>query len=176
MRAIGICALVLVWTASAHAQSYGPPSYAVGDTWTLKSGEARREIRVIKMENDRVSMTGLFSECPTCVVDVDRSLAWLSVRDAAGRAIDPTPVAGFIALGDAWRYYDFPLEVKKSWRIAAYAYLRGSARRYEVDNLVEVYEDVTTPAGSFTAFRIRRSWTLIPENDPRWNTSWLDVV
>ena len=162
-----LAALVLV--TSAHAQSTGPPTYSVGDTWKRSNG---LEITVIKVEENGVQMAGFLRTCPTCVYHFDKNLTILNATQADGKPLDVTQ-HGFIPLGSDWRFLDFPLEVKKTWRISPQGWFRGSPARYTVDFTVVAYEDVKTKAGTFKAYKIQQEWaTITPlRGDPiRWSS------
>jgi hypothetical protein len=60
----------------------------------------------------------------------------------------------------------WPLEVGKSWTKPYRMTIHGSKRTvsYELNQRIEAYEDVTVPAGTFKAFRVRSSDTLGNEN------------
>jgi len=62
--------------------------------------------------------------------------------------------------------WDFPLTVGKSWTKQYKATFRAQNREvpFETKQVVEAYEDVVVPAGTFKAFRVRSSDTLGNEN------------
>jgi hypothetical protein len=67
---------------------------------------------------------------------------------------------------------DWPLRVGKTWK-KSYRMTNHSANRtisYEVEQTVEAYESVTTPAGTFKAFRVFSSDTMGNEN-----TDWIST-
>src|SRR3990172_3310753 len=79
------------------------------------------------------------------------------------------PLHGFIPLGGEWKFYDFPLEAKKTWRITPQGWFRGTPIKYTIDINVLAYEDVKTKAGTFKAFKIHRAWTVHGRSgDSRW--------
>jgi hypothetical protein len=62
--------------------------------------------------------------------------------------------------------WDYPLEVGKSWK-KTYTTTNHVTKQdvtYDVAQKVEAYEDVTVPAGTFKAFKIKSSDTLGNEN------------
>jgi hypothetical protein len=147
-------ALVAALAPLVFAQGGAAPSYAVGDTWTYSDG---RKIAVVKVEDGGPLMTGSFAVCPTCVVHYDRNLAIRKVTDPAGQPVEAAKI-DFLALGPDWKFYAFPLEVKKTWSFSAEALVRGKPRRFDVSVLVSALEDVRTQAGSFKAFKMERTW------------------
>lgn len=166
-----VLAVLLLWGVS-YAQSYGPPTYSVGDTWTFKEGRSTREGKVVAVNANENTIKGLFSGCPTCLVRTDKNLTWLELLDAAGKPVDVTQY-GAVPVG-AWKLYDFPLEVNKTWNFSADAFIQNQPANFNYDLKVEAYEDVKTPAGVFKAYRIRaavnvrgRGW----ENNYQ-NVSW----
>jgi hypothetical protein len=157
----------------ASGQSYGPPRYCVGDTWTFAG---RGVQRVVRVESDSVIMTGYPmlgpTPCPGCLFELDRNLTLRSIRRPDGSP--PDTGAGFWPLGEQWRLWDFPLTVGKSWRISAPASLGNFPRSYTVDCWVQGYEDVKTAAGTFKAFRVFRKWHW--ENPMLGRDDWSDTM
>lgn len=100
MRACVTAFAVLMFVGFAHAQSYGPPTYSVGDTWTVQQGTATRKITVVALDGDGYMIEGAFKECPTCRVFTDRNLTWLKMLDERGNP--PMGTSG-------WRGDDFEL-------------------------------------------------------------------
>jgi hypothetical protein len=145
----------LVLVTIAHAQSTPLPTYTVGDTWKRSNGQ---ELKVIKVGDNGYSLVGAIATCPTCEASVDNAGTLLAVSDPAGKPLDVTK-HGFVPVGAGWKFFDFPLEPKKAWRISAQAFFRGSASPYTIDCRVVAYEDVKTKAGTFKAYRIERSWS-----------------
>jgi hypothetical protein len=162
--------------STASAQALDAPTYSVGDTWTLKDGNGTREVKVLKVGDGGTEMVGFLGQCPTCIVQLDRSLTILGVLDGGGKPADPTQI-GFVPMGSAWRLYDFPLELKKQWDFSASAFLRGRYENYELSNRVDRLEEVKTPAGTFKAYRIVRDVTLkggqaqVRLRDNKWQTT-----
>jgi hypothetical protein len=72
------------------------------------------------------------------------------------------------------KFFDFPLEVKKTWRTEGHGLNRGSNVPYTVDCVVSAYKDVTTKAGTFKAFQIDRSWKIKVSTGP--SPSWSDTI
>ncbi len=171
---ISIASSVLfLFVTSVHAQSSGPPTYSVGDTWTRKVGDQMRESKVVKIDDGGTWFTGGRLDCPTCLSYVDQNLTLLRLTDADGKDVDVTNMR-FIPIGAAWRLFDFPLEVNKVWQISAQAFFRGTPYRYEIDCRVVSYEDVGTPAGTFKAFRVRRDWTYRSIHGGGYDVRWTD--
>jgi len=78
------------------------------------------------------------------------------------RRADGTP----IPLAAGRKYWEFPLEVGKTWQYTALAEFdrtggarNGPSNRTDVNIRVEAFEDVTVPAGRFRAFRTRKDYT-----------------
>ena len=168
MRSLITVLAVLVLVTAAHAQSAGPPSYSVGDTWKRSHGA---EPTVVKVDENGIEVKGLLLSCPTCIYRLDKNLTILDVVQSDGKPVDVTSMWG-APLGPDWRVFDFPLEVKKTWRISPTGFFRGNPQRYTVDCTVTAYEDVKTKAGTFKAYKIYYEWTA--ERFPqRWTTvSW----
>lgn len=158
---------VLIFATTAHAQSHGSPTLSVGDTWKRSND---LEIKVVKVEEAGVEVAGALSTCPTCIYHLDRNLSILNVTHADGKPVDVTQ-HGFVPLGHDWRFYDFPLEVKKTWRFQPQGWFRGNVYRYTVDATVSAYEDVKTKAGRFKAYKIDYDWTVHTNfGDFRWTS------
>ena len=157
----------LVFVTTAHAQSSGPPTFSVGDTWKRSND---LEITVVKVEENGVQIAGFLRTCPTCIYHFDKNLTILNVTQADGKPVDVTQ-HGFIPLGSDWKFLDFPLEVKKAWRISPQGWWRGSPARYTVDLKVMAYEDVKTKAGTFKVYKIQQEWVANTRfGDFRWNS------
>lgn len=170
MRAYVTAFTVLMFVGIAHAQSYGPPTYSVGDTWTIKEEGITRDIKVVAVDADGYSIEGAYSGCPTCRVHTDKNLRWLKILDANDK---PTTQATWVPLGTDWKFLDFPLEVGKKWRISSTGMVRGQfLTDYTVDCVVEAYEDIQTLAGTFKAFRVRRDWSASSRG---WRDAWHQV-
>ncbi len=156
----------------AYAQSAEAPALSEGDSWMIKEdGPTSREIKVVKADPQGFVISGMYSGCPTCVVQTDRNLVWLALLDSDGKPKPPTTVE-FVPLGPEWKFYEFPLQLKKKWNISAKAFLRGTPVSYSIDCSVEAYEDVKTPAGTFKAFKVRRDWSLMPYRAAWTDYSW----
>jgi len=164
-----VACLVLVTATLAIAQSAGPPTYAVGDYWITTLGETR----VVKVDENTVSMVRT-TQCPTCTFVYDKELTLLQVLASDGKPAD-TSNLGFLGLGPEWKFYPFPLAVKKTWRIEAHGLFRGSNVPFIVDSTVSKFEDVKTAAGTFKAYKIDRSWRIRVSTGapPTWSdTFW----
>ena len=147
---------VLVLVTAAHAQSAGPPTYSVGDTWTRSHGA---EPIVVKVDENGSEVKGFLLTCPTCIYQLDKNLTILNVVQADGKPVDPTAMWA-VPLGPDWRKLDFPLEVKKTWRISPRGFFRGSPSIFTLDCTVVAYEDVTTKAGTFKSYKIQYEWAV----------------
>ena len=161
--------VLLAFTAGpATAQSAGPPAFVVGDTWTLSTGLVRK---VEKVEGDSAVISGI-GTCKTCLVyfsTKDGTLVKVEMPD--GSAPDSVTV-GFVPLGKDWKLFDFPVEVGKKWNFRAKGLFRNAFNNYECAVTVEAYEDVTTKAGTFKAFRIKRDFTIPPIDNRGRGFSW----
>jgi hypothetical protein len=177
MRSLIPALALMAMASSTSAQAVDAPTYAVGDTWTLKVGNDTREVKVLKVDDGgNTEMVGYLGQCPTCIVQLDRSLTILAVLDGGGKPADPTQI-GFVPMGAAWRLFSFPLEPKKQWDFTASAFLRGKYENYEMTNRVVALDDVKTPAGLFKAYRIVRDVVLKGgqamgrQRDATWQTT-----
>jgi hypothetical protein len=157
-----VSALVILTSWSSCALAAGAPTWVVGDTWTIERPETNSDtvLRVVAVENDVMVITG-FQQCPRCRAYLDRHLAPLKLVDEAGTVLSSAP--GLFSWGyPSWKYLDWPLEVKKTWRIDADASMNKRVTRFTVDMSVRAHEDIATKAGTFAAFRISREWQSGP--------------
>src|SRR5262249_38322470 len=160
--------VLFVLVASAHAQSYGPPTYAVGDTWKRNVAGQMMDVKVVKVEDGGTWFTGARTDCPTCLSFQDKNLTLLQLTTADGKEVDVTQM-NFVPIGPQWKLFDFPLELNKAWRIVSQAFSRGTSYNYEVDIKVANYSDVKTPAGTFKAFRVRQDWVYRDRSGGTWD-------
>src|SRR4029450_1217377 len=109
------------------AQPASAPRFVAGDSWTYTDG---RQIKVVRVEDGAAVMTGSFAVCPTCVVHYDRNLAIRKVTDPGGQPVEAAKI-DFLALGPEWKFYAFPLEVKKTWKFSAERLIRGKPQPYD---------------------------------------------
>ncbi len=151
-----LSALVLVLlVGQAHAQPADPRVYSVGDEWKISIGGFVR--KVVKAEGDVTVFRG-YPNCPTCLVHYDKNLVLLKIEQENGQPVDIVRL-GFVPLGAEWKFWDFPLTVGKTWNFNAPGFFRGTRVNFSYVNTVEGHEDVTTKAGTFKAFKLRRDVT-----------------
>jgi len=164
-----VLSLILASATLAYAQPGARPTHAVGDTWTISSGQI---VRVVKVDENGETQVRPKSPCPTCLWILDKDLTLLQVLEEDGKPADANKF-GSLPLGLGMKFYDFPLEVKKTWRIEGYTLFRGSSMPMIVENTVSAFEDVKTKAGTFKAFKIDRSWTVRVSSGtpPTWSTT-----
>ena len=165
--------LVLVSSTLAHAQTGNRPTFTVGDTWTYtkRTPELGEEARVVKADETSAVIVRANSKCATCSWVYDKDLTLIQVLGEDGKPAD-TSKFGFLGIG--MKFYDFPLEVKKTWRIEAYGVFRGDNVPYIIECTVSAFEDVKTKAGTFKAFKIDRSWKIRVTGGPP--PDWSDTV
>ena len=167
--------LVLISATLAYAQAGNPPTFTVGDTWTYTGRDPviGEEARVVKVdEGGRRVLVMPKATCPTCLWVYDQNLTLLEVREADGKPVDASKF-GFLGIG--MKFFDFPLEVKKTWRIEGHGLFRGDNVPFIIENTVSAFKDVKTKAGTFKAFQIDRSWKVRVSTgpSPSWSTtSW----
>ena len=163
------CALAVALESPAFAQPVASPAYTVGDSWPHTVG---RQIAVVKVEDGAPIMAGPLAVCPTCLVHYHRNLAIRKGTDPAGKAGEAAKI-DFLALGPEWKFYAFPLQVKKTWSFSAEGLLRGKPQRFDVSVVVAALEDVETKAGRFKAFKMERTWTTTQAGQP---SKFTDIV
>lgn len=130
------------WVTARHdTGSYGSGSAQL----TSKRGE--------RMWQGRQMMT---FEGPQLTTLADSNGAWVS------QLRGDTPVLTW----DPPLSWDWPLEVGKTWTKQQRVTIHATKRTipYQTKHTVEAYEDVTVPAGTFKAYRLRSSDTLGNDN------------
>jgi hypothetical protein len=166
-----------ILVTTAHAQPASAPTLSVGDTWKRSNGLA---IKVIAGDSGYV-LTGSFANCPACESHLDKNLLLTGVTDADGKPADVTRL-GSVAIGPNWKFYDWPLEVKKEWTISG-SYLssflgrsaevfRGGPIPSNVTIVIKAYEDVKTKAGRFKA-KMEQRWSI---NHTYGSYRWINTV
>jgi len=168
--------LVLMSSTLAYTQTQtgNRPTFAVGDTWTFtqRTPQIGEEAKIAKVEE-----TGSYvvvrpnSSCPACAWVYDKDLMLLQVLGEDGK---PADASGFGFLGIGMRFLDFPLELKKTWRIEQHGLFRGNNVPYIIACTVSAYENVKTKAGTFKAYKIDRAWRIRVSTGPQ--PSWNDMV
>ncbi|PWU23918.1 MAG: hypothetical protein C5B48_07765 [Candidatus Rokuibacteriota bacterium] len=166
--------LIAATTVSAEAQPASTPPTAdvafppPGAKWVIRTSTANGSIRVITYT---VLEGGSYADRPvyrvtdgidTLVYDKATANFVARVRNGHERVID-TPHAGT---------FSWPLEVGKKWRATRRLEDRVLGRSWdpvESNWEVEAFEDVTVPAGTFKAFRLRRTPGT---NDATRDTLW----
>lgn len=167
MRAFLTGLIVAMLTATAHAQSTEPPTFTVGDTWKRSHGQ---EITVVSVDDKGTVVSGATIDCPTCLARLDKSLNLQGVTDANGKPVDVTRLRG-VLVGSNWKFYEWPLEVNRSWSTSGQGFFRNQPDRYNINFIVRAYEDAKTKAGTFKAYKIEQGWSN--SYGSRWiNTVW----
>lgn len=150
--------LALVGCAAApRAERYvAPPlgtAYVVQQQDSGSYGNGRSETinRVVERTWEGKPAVGFQNAAATLVVQPDGS--WVGMVGYDGKPL---------ATWDPPLHWDFPLEVGKRWTKAYKVHMHPQNRvvPFEVTQVVEAYEDVTVPAGTYKAFRIRSTNTL----------------
>lgn len=170
MRYLVVGLVIAVLVTVAHAQSAGPPTYTVGDSWKRSNGQ---EISVVRVEDGGYTIKGFLFDCPACLSQLDKHLVIVAVTDGDGKPVNVTSLR-VVVVGPGWRFYDWPLEVKKNWTISATGFFKGNPFPYTVGITVKSYDDVKTPAGVFRAYKMEQSWSTKDDSSTyTWvNTSW----
>jgi hypothetical protein len=163
--------LLVLLSTQANAQSAEPPTYMVGESWTFSDG---REVSIVKVEGDVTISKGQLLSCPACLFHVDKNLVILKIVQADGTAPDSAAI-GFVPVGSDWKFLEFPLAAGKKWSFGAKGLFRNTVNHYDIVNTVLAYEDVTTKAGTFKAFRLTRDWNIRPIDNRGRGSSWSTV-
>jgi hypothetical protein len=67
----------------------------------------------------------------------------------SGKPIDILQVPGFVPLGPSWKFFAWPLTIRKSWSFSTHGAWRGSLVPYNIDTTIAAYDEVKTKAGTF---------------------------
>ena len=162
--------LVSATATTALAQSAGPPTFSVGETWKRSNGQ---ELTVVRVDGGRTVVAGVLRDCAACVSHYNNELQLLEVTDASGKPMDIMQVPGFVPLGSSWRVFDWPMVVGKAWSFSADGAFKGSVRPYNVDTTIAAYEEVKTKAGTFKAHKMQCKWSVGGAQRFEWrDTLW----
>jgi hypothetical protein len=164
---LGILAIIAAAPA-VWAQSAESPTYSVGDTWKRSHGQ---ELKVVSVDDQGTTLSGVLLDCTTCLGRVDKNLALKDVTTADGKSVDVTNVRS-VLIGSNWKFYEWPLEVGKSWSTSGMGYFKGQSQRFEIDFIVRAYEDVKTKAGAFRAYKIEQTWSNPGPYGSHWTNTW----
>jgi hypothetical protein len=165
--------VVLISTTLAYAQAGNRPTFTVGDAWTYtkRPPQLGEEARVVKVDESSRIIVRPNSTCPTCSWVYVNDLTLIQVLGEDGKPADASKL-GFLGVGT--KFFDVPLEVKKTWRIEAHGLFRGDNVPYIIECSVSAFENVKTKAGTFKAFKIDRSWKIrVAQGVP---PNWSDTV
>ena len=151
-----LAVLVLAFlVGSAHAQSAGFPKCVVGDEWKYSNGET---FKAVKADAEMVVLqVAGRAGCPDCLYHYNNTGDLLKIERADGTP--PAWISGTLPVGKGFKSYAYPIEVKKEWRFSWTGLTQRGTVNFTVDCRVEAYEDVTTKAGTFKAFRVSRQWS-----------------
>lgn len=172
---------VLCW-ASQSILASGPvadaPVFKVGDTWSYGGGGMKKVVEanesivtVLEKAPDKpgASLCGELSPVKEMISERDRNYTLLRAKTPDGKII---PECG---AGEKW--LDFPLSIGKTWSFSSERETtHGGTVKAHIDQFqdkftVEAFEEVTVPAGTFKAFKIKdyqenRKCSAPP--NPRW--------
>jgi hypothetical protein len=154
--------------AGASAEAVKAPVYCDGDSWRILQTEFMKT-GAFNVKVAHTARGGNTSFNHTLEGETAKVGARLEVRNAAGNRIQ----LGDVKYTPDSQAYQFPLTVGKSWAVdysflddAASAYPSGGykpptiqSRRHGTATVV-AYEKITTPAGTFDAYRIVQQGTL----------------
>jgi hypothetical protein len=112
VKALMCAGLLVLSTSSAHVRSAAAPVFSVGDTRTRQNRDTSYTVSIVKTEDGGTWSTGGIPSCAGCLSFYDKNLTLLNITKQDGSAVDGTQL-GFVPLGADWKYYDFPLTIKK---------------------------------------------------------------
>lgn len=151
----------------APADPVTAPPRAVGDTWTIKEDTILTTVTVLAVhDSGEFSCRVTDSTGDSDILRYNASLGLLESVDEASK------VANTVRRPPAVRL-DFPLFVGKQWS-DAYTNIGSDGGKYSYRNSYEVkgYEMVSTAAGEFEAFRIRRMNHNVSAGRQWYETYW----
>lgn len=160
VRNVGAAIALALLAASAAAQRLDQPTpLPPGSSWvhlqhdsgSFGSGIREVSTRVVEMELDGRPTRALQSAQGTLLTTANGE--WIAAADQDGKmVITWDPPLGF----------EWPLEVGKSWKRQHQVKIHASGATLPMDlhHTVEAYEEVTVPAGTFKAFRVKAIDTL----------------
>jgi hypothetical protein len=171
-QALAIFALTLAgWTPPSAAQVAEPEPVHVGDRWSYDvkddlTGDLRHSVTVVVVEvgdkeiTTRVTIRGK-DRPQTMVFDRD----WGRIDDGAWK-LNPAGIG-----------IKKPLQVGKEWRSDANAMNLQSGVAFRASGVAKVTaeEKVTTPAGTFDAYRIDTTVRLVNTRDQTKSSTWTFV-
>jgi hypothetical protein len=161
LHALLLAALLSGCAAMSPGDRYVPPP--VGTTYTSEFrdtgsyGSSRSDVsgQVVAYDWNGATVTGFQAPQSTLIVLPSGAFVGLVGRDGKMMTSwDPPAV------------WEFPLEVGKGWtkQYKLKLHAQNSELSFETRQVVEAYEEVKVPAGTFKSFRVRTSDTLGNEN------------
>lgn len=154
----------------ADAPSVTTPKYCFLDTWTYSHGGSQR---VVSVTPEGFAISGV-GGCGSCITHYDKDLRTLKITSPDGG--EPNwQTLGFVPLGSEWKLLEFPLAPKRAWRISSKALFRGNMAPTTVDARVVGYENITTRAGTFKAFKIQYDWSATFGGEGRGMRNWINT-
>jgi hypothetical protein len=158
--------------AALRAQPAWPRRLVVGDTWRLSNGSV---VTVVEVGRNWHVRTGNFRECPACRSRFEGG-ALVAVTGPNGESMEARRF-GTLFIGPDWTFFRWPLEVGKEWQISSKAFFRGDPLYASVNVTVKGVDVVTTPAGTFKAFRIEQEWIRkLPNAGMSWSQGWRNTL
>lgn len=133
---------------SAFGQEQAPaPEYRDGDSWQFNAIEKGLVTSSTKAVNGDFRVTFRRGEVRVAPVGEEKS----GTKQSTGE------LQRMLAINDEPKYLEFPLSLNKKWSAELEDELRrGATVRSQDDMKVVGYEEVTTAAGKFKAFKIER--------------------
>ena len=156
-----VAALLSGCAAMSPGERYVPPP--AGSTYTSEFrdtgsyGNSRSDVsgQIVAHDWNGTMATGFQGAQSTLIVLPTGAFAAVVARDGKPMTSwDPPAV------------WEFPLQVGKAWtkQYKFKIHAQNSEMQFETRQVVEAYEEVKVPAGTFKAFRVRSSDTLGNEN------------
>jgi hypothetical protein len=143
------------------------PTWEPDDAWTYAGRRASGPYTITR----KVLREGLFEGYPAYEVEAGDSHYWLTKRLGYLARLNGDKV---VRRATPPEDFQWPLQVGKQWS-STFTWTDGEPERHTVATgiwVVEGYEDVKTPAGTFKAFKISRR----EMQGPAWQEFWYSPV
>jgi hypothetical protein len=165
------------WGAADCGEPVSAPKYQVGEKWTWRDEKGREGMgAVLQAEGDMTQIRLMTGD----VASYDKDWIIQKVVRTTGEVVATQGAGATVTVRVGQKTLDFPLQVGKQWEIGAYAQAKsglGTMERYYERYRVLACEEVSTPAGKFSALKVEvergMSGTAPRGGAPRTGTYYL---
>ena len=142
------------WGATECGEPVSAPKYQVGEKWTWRDEKGREGMGVVlQAEGDMAQVRLMTGD----VASYDKDWIIQKVVRTTGEVVTTQGAGATVMARVGQKTLDFPLQAGKQWEIGAYAQAKsglGTMERYYERYRILACEDVTTPAGKFSALKV----------------------